>query len=208
VQNVVANIPESVGGGDYNYDTVQFGFNKRFGANLFVQSSVDYQWRDELRTTQGPPPSTSPLNSDPISPGYFQNVFPEVSNRQNNTNWQGRLLARYVFPYDIGFAVNLRAQSGWQYARVIQVPLPNAGTQSFFSENIENNRSDMVSLLDFRVDKAFPIRDTRLVLMLDLFNSLNSNQVSNFQLVNGANFNRIVATLDPRTAVVGVRFEF
>ena len=208
VQNVVANIPDSVGGGDYNFDTVQFGFNKRFGGNLFIQSSFDYQWRDELRATQGPAPSTSPLNSDPISPGYFQNVFPDVSNRQNSTNWQGRLLGRYVFPYDVGFAVNLRAQSGWQYARVIQVALPNAGTQSFFAEDIENNRSDTVTLLDFRVDKAFPIGNTRLVLMLDVFNSLNSNQVSNFQLVNGANFNRIVATLDPRTAVAGIRFEF
>ena len=208
VRNVVANIPEHVGGGDFNYDTLQFGFNKRFGAKLFIQSSFDYQWRDELRTTTGPAPSTSPLNSDPIAPGYFQNINPAVSNRQDNTNWQARFLGRYVFPADVGFAVNLRAQSGWQYSRLIQAPLPNAGTLSFWMEDIKNNRSDTVSILDFRVDKAFNLGRARIVAMADLFNALNSNAVSNFQLVNGANFNRIVATLDPRTAMVGIRLEF
>lgn len=217
VQNVVANIPDSVGGGDYNYDTLQFGFNKRFAGNLFIQSSFDYQWRDELRTTSNPAPSTSPLNSDPISIDYNQNVFPDVPIRQESTNWQARVLGRYVFPRDIGFAVNLRAQSGWQWARIAQVsnflgpngPTPlNAGTQSFFVENIDNNRSDTATLLDFRVDKAFAFGRTRVVAMFDLFNALNSNAVTNFQLVNGPNFNRIIATLDPRTAMLGVRFQF
>jgi len=32
--------------------------------------------------------------------------------------------------------------------------------------------------------------------------------VTNFQLVNGPNFNRIVATLDPRTVMLGLRFQF
>jgi hypothetical protein len=209
VQNVVANIPESVGGGDYNYDTVQVAFNKRFSYGLFLQSSFDYQWRDELRTTTGPAPSTSPLNSDPISPGYFQNVFPEVSNRQDNSNWQARVLGRYVFPFQIGLGVNWRAQSGWQYARLLRVVLPNAGTQTFFAENIENNRSDMVSLLDFRVDKAFTFGGKyRFTVMAELFNSMNTNAVSNFNLLNGSQYDRIIATLDPRTFQLGFRFDF
>jgi hypothetical protein len=32
--------------------------------------------------------------------------------------------------------------------------------------------------------------------------------VSNFNITNGTQFNRIVATLDPRTAQLGVRFAF
>ena len=206
VRNVVANIPESVGGGAYNYDTIQFGFNKRFGGNLFIQSSFDYQWRDELRQNVA---STSPLNSDPLGINYFQNVSADTGNRQESTNWQARILGRYVFPYEIGLAVNLRAQSGWQYARLLQVALPNAGTQTFFMEPIENNRSETATIVDFRVDKSFPLGgDARLGLMLDLFNVLNSNAVSNFGLVNGANFNRIFATLDPRTAMLGIRLQF
>lgn len=206
VRNVVANIPESVGGGDYNYDTIQFAFNKRFGGGLFIQSSFDYQWRDELRGTAA---TTSPLNSDPLPVGYFQNVFPDVPNRQNSTNWQARALARYVFPAGIGAAMNLRSQSGWAYSRLMSVPLPNAGTQRFFAEPIENNRSDAVSILDLRVDKAITFGGKyKVTLMADLFNALNSNAVSNFNLLNGSQFNRIIATLDPRTFQLGFRFDF
>jgi outer membrane receptor protein involved in Fe transport len=209
VRNVVANIPDSVGGGDYNYDTVQFAFNKRFARGLFIQSSFDYQWRDELRTTTNPAPSTSPLNSDPISPGYFQNVFPDVSNRQDNTNWQARLLGRYVFPYEVGLGANLRMQSGWNYARLLRVALPNAGTQTFFAEDIKNNRSDTVSIVDVRLDKAVTLGGKyRFTVMADVFNALNSNAVSNFNLLNGNQYNRIIATLDPRTFQLGFRFDF
>jgi hypothetical protein len=206
VVNVVANIPESVGGGDYDYHTLQFAFNKKFARGLFVQSSFDYQWRDELRQNAA---TNSPLSSDPLGINYFQNVFPTVSNRQSSTNWQGRLMGRYLFPYEVGFAVNLRVQSGWQWARLIQVPLPNAGTQTFFLENIENNRSDTAGLVDLRWDKSFRFAQKyRVLVMADLFNVSNSNAVTNFNLTNGANFNRINATLDPRTFMLGLRFDF
>ncbi|MBI3265326.1 MAG: hypothetical protein HYZ58_19525, partial [Acidobacteria bacterium] len=178
------------------------------GGGLFFQSSFDYQWRDELRNANGR--STSPLASDPIAIAYNQTQFayPSIANRQNNSNWQGHVLGRYVFPYGIGFATNLRAQSGFNYVRVIQASLPNAGAVSFFAENIEGTRSDTTPLLDFRVDKSFKVDRYRLTLMADLFNSLNSNAVTNFFLNNGANYNRIIATLDPRTAMLGARFEF
>lgn len=206
VQNVVANIPESVGGGDYDYDTIQLGFNKRFPGGLFIQSSFDYQWRDELRENGA---STSPLNSDPLGITFFQNVNPAVSNRQESTNWQARLLGRYVFPYELGVSANVRAQSGWQYSRLLRVALPNAGTQTFFAEDIDNNRSDEVVIVDLRADKAFTFGGRyRVTLMADLFNALNSNAVSNFNLLNGSQFNRIIATLDPRTLMLGARFGF
>src|SRR5262249_16338590 len=88
-RNVVTNLPERVGGGNYNYDTIQLAFNKRFGGGLFVQSSFDYQWRDELRQNSA---TNSPLSSDPLGVAYFQNAYPAVPNRQKSTNWQGRLL--------------------------------------------------------------------------------------------------------------------
>jgi len=206
VSNVVTNIPDSVGGGNYNYDTLQFAFNKRFPGGLFVQSSFDYQWRDELRANSN---STSPLNSDPLGIGYFQNVNRAVSNRQESTNWQARLLGRYVFPYEIGTAVNVRAQSGWAYSRLLRVTLPNAGTQTFFAENIKNNRSDTVTIVDLRLDKAIKFGGRyRVTVMADLFNVLNSNAISNFNLLNGTQFNRVIAALDPRTFQVGFRFDF
>jgi Carboxypeptidase regulatory-like domain len=206
VRNVIASIPESVGGGDNNYDTIQTAFIKRLGSGLFFQGSFDYQWRNELRTTANP--SNDPLVSDTLGLDYFQNVNPDVSNRQKNTNWQARMLGRYEFKYGIGTAVNLRIQSGWQYARLMSVSLPNAGTQVFFLENIENNRSDTAALLDLRVEKALQLGRYRVTGMVDLFNLMNSNAVTNFNLSNGTRFNQINATLDPRTVMLGARFQF
>ena len=69
----------------------------------------------------------------------------------------------------------------------MSVALPNAGTQMFFLEDIKNNRSDMASLLDLRVEKSFRFLEKyKVVLMADLFNALNSNAVTNFNLSNGS----------------------
>jgi hypothetical protein len=204
--NIVTNVPDLK---EANYDTIQLGFNKRFAGGLFIQSSFDYQWRDELR--QANSASTSPLNADPIGVGFYQNsaAYREVGNLQKSSNWTARTMGRYVFPWDVGVGVNLRVQSGWPYARRLQASLPNAGTVFFFAEPIDNNRSEVVPILDFRVDKAFRFADRyRITLMADLFNAMNSNSVTNFVLLNGTNFNRIVATLDPRTFMVGGRFDF
>jgi hypothetical protein len=191
--------------GSFKYDTLQFAFNKRFGAGLFITGSYDYQWRDELRGTT---PSTSPLNSDPLNVAFFLNPNPSVSNRQESTNWQGRAMARYVFKYDIGAAANLRAQSGFAYARIVSdVALPNAGTLRFYQEDIKNNRSDTVPILDFRVDKAFPLGRYKVSALFEIFNVTNSNAITNFVLTNGS-YNRVIATLDPRTAQFGLRFDF
>lgn len=205
VQNVTTNIPENVGGGDYTYDTVQVAFSKRFSRGLFLDASFDYQWRDELKQNSA---STSVFVTDPIAVGYFQSVYPDAPNRQENTTWQARLSGRYLFPYEIGVGLNWQTQSGWPYARLVNVALPNAGTQTIFLENISENRSDTVSPVNFRVDKSFSIGSRRLTAMLDIYNAFNVNPVYNFNLVNGAQYNRIIAALDPRTLQLGLRFEF
>jgi Carboxypeptidase regulatory-like domain len=200
--NQFINFPD----GSYKYDTVQFAFNKRFAHGLFIQSSYDFQWRNELRRADAP--STSPLNSDPLQVGFFLNPNPTIDNRQKTTNWQGRLIGRYVFKYDVGVSANLRVQSGFGYSRLISATLPRAGTLQFFSENNENNRSETVPILDLRFDKAFRIGRYRFTGMLDVYNLTNSNAITNFTLVNGASYNKIIGTLDPRVLQLGVRFDF
>ena len=210
VRNVIMNIPGD--GGDSNYDTLSFAFNKRFGKGLFVNTSFDYQWRDELRqaasSSGGPASSNSPLSSDPIPVGFYFNAYPNVPARQKTTVWSAHVSARYQFKYDIGVAANYNGQAGWPYARLINVSLPNAGSTTFFQENNDQNRSDNVHLLALRVDKAVQLQKIRVTVMFDLFNALNTNAVTNFNLANGANFNRINATVDPRTAQIGFRVEF
>jgi hypothetical protein len=65
-----------------------------------------------------------------------------------------------------------------------------------------------VSLLNFRLDKGFTIGGHyKLTGILDLYNVLNANPVTNFSLSNG-NFGRVIAALDPRVAQLAIRFEF
>jgi len=205
VRNQFTNIPDAVGGGAYNYDTIEAAFNKRFAGGLFVDSSVDYLRRDELRSNGA---STSAFATDPLAIGYFQNVNPAVSNRQRSSTWQARLSGRYEFPMAIGAGANVQVQSGWPWTRLISATLPNAGTQTFYQGNIGDHRSDTVPLVGLRADKAWRVGGRKVTAMLDVFNLLNSNAVSNFTLLNGANFNKILAALQPRTMQIGARLEF
>ena len=86
--------------------------------------------------------------------------------------------------------------------------LPNSGSNTFFMEDLSNNRADTISLLAFRLDKAITIQRFKITGMFDLFNVLNTNAVTNFNIANGSRFNQINATVDPRTAQVGIRLEF
>jgi len=203
------NIPDS----DFHYDTIEVAFNKRFSSKFFVQTSADYQKRNELRSADIPDwGSTSPLSADPIGVNYFVNVNPAVSNRQKTTTYHFQLLGRYTFPFEIGFAANYRYQSGFPYSEIIAdadtSPGVNVAPSLFFVENLKENRSDNVSLLNFRLDKGFTFAGHYKVTgIFDLYNVLNANPVTNFSLTNG-NFGTVIAALDPRVAQLAIRFEF
>ncbi|MBI3402341.1 MAG: carboxypeptidase regulatory-like domain-containing protein [Acidobacteria bacterium] len=202
------NYPDS----DFNYDTIELAFQKKIGTKIFVQTSFDYQWRDELRsadiTDTG---SSSPLSTDPIGVFPQISVNPAAGNRQKTTMYHMQLAGRYTFPYDIGFGANYRFQSGFPYALIVpdgSVPLNVCNFEcSFFSTNLDQNRSDSVNLLNFRLDKSFPVAKGKITAMLDMYNLLNADPVTNFNLVGG-DFKKVIATLDPRVFQVGIRLEF
>jgi hypothetical protein len=189
-----------------NYDTIQFAVNRRMRGGLFLQGVFDYQWRDELRTRSA---STSPLNADPIGKGFAIDHSADVSNRQNTVNWNLKLLARYDFQYDLGMSVNLRHQSGFNWAPIHRVSIPNVGTQAIFLENLDQNRADNVTIIDFRVDKIFNLGGSyKLTGMFDISNILNSNPENNFIVTTGGAFGNIIEWLPGRTFKVGLRFTF
>lgn len=207
VRNVIRNLPDSTNGGAATYDTLELAFNKRFPSGLFVDASADVTSADDLRNAGST--SNSPLTqADPIGIGYFENPYPAVSNRQQTSVWSARASGRYTLPLAVNIAANVRVQSGWNHARVISVALPNAGTQRFWYEDLASRRSDTVPLISARLDRTWAVWKTRLTGMIDVFNLINANAVTNFNLSNGATFNQINGALDPRTLQVGVRLEF
>ena len=200
-------------GMDAAYDTIQAAVNRRFTGGFLLQASFDYQWRDEFRSASGE--NRSPLFADPLVVGsgghgrIWQNHSLDVGARQVTTNWGGRLLARYTLPREFGLSANLRHQSGWPYALIQRVDIPGTGTnQPIFLGDLSENRSENVTIVDFRLDKAFSVGNgRRLTLLLDIYNLFNSNAVTNFSLRTG-DHERIIAALDPIVMKLGVRFQF
>ena len=195
------------------YDTLQAAVNRRFTGGFLLQASFDYQWRDEFRAAAGE--NRSPLFADPLVVGsgghgrIWQNHSLDVDARQATTNWGARLLARYTLPYDVGLSANVRHQSGWPYAPIQRVDIPGTGTnQPIFLTDLSENRSENVTIVDLRLDKAFDLGASgRVSLMLDLYNLFNSNAVTNFSLRTGDN-ERVIAALDPLAMKLGVRYQF
>ncbi|HVC20316.1 MAG TPA: hypothetical protein VNE16_09570, partial [Vicinamibacterales bacterium] len=196
------------GGGAQNFDTIEVAFTKRFQKGLFLDTSYDWTRSNALFSPYDF--SASPTTqADPISTGYYVTPYPTVGTAQKSTSWVWHLSSDYEFPYQIGVGLNFEVQSGWNYAPIIGVNLPNAGYQQFFLNNLSTNRSDTVPLLNVRFDKAFDIRGGhRFTAMLDLFNITNSAPITNFQILNGASYNQVVNLLSPRTLELGFRFEF
>jgi outer membrane receptor protein involved in Fe transport len=147
--------------------------------------------------------------SDPLGVAFFQNHNAAVGNRQKSTNWGMRLLGRYVFPADVAVSANVRHQSGFPWAAIHRVNIPGTGTSPFFLESIQNNRSENVTIVDVRLEKAFRLGErARLTGMVDVYNLFNSNPETNFVLRTGSAFRGIIAALNPRAFKIGVRFQF
>jgi outer membrane receptor protein involved in Fe transport len=87
--------------------------------------------------------------------------------------------------------------------------LPNVGTVPIFLENIDNNYSETVTIVDFRVDKGFTFGGKyTATVMADVYNLLNSNAETNFNLRTGSGFNQIIEWVGGRTLKLGLRFQF
>jgi carboxypeptidase family protein len=199
-------------GSDFTYDTIEVAFTKRFGTRFFFQTSADYQWRNELRSANIPDVgSSSPLSTDPIGVFPQISVNPNAPNRQKTTMYHAQLAGHYTFAYDIGVGVNYRLQSGFPYALIIPDGTVDLNVCNFncafFTQNLDAHRSESVNLLNVRIDKAIPIGKTKATLMLDAYNILNADPVTNFQL-SATSPRNVIAVLDPRVFQMGFRFEF
>ena len=102
-----------------------------------------------------------------------------------------------------------KLQSGFNWARVISVPFPNAGSFNVPAEPLSSNRTDNVSILDLRAEKKITFGGAgKVSLLADLFNATNSNVVTNARITTGTRFKEVISVLDPRVFRFGVRYTF
>ncbi len=201
--NLVTNWPAADSA--FNWTTVSLGVNRRFRNNFFWNAYLDYQWRHEGRT---PGQSTSPLTTDPVGVGttYQYGFIPLL---QDVTNWQFKSAGRYLLPYDIGTAATFRFVSGFPWAPLLSIGVPNVGTQTIFLDDLNNRRSDTVAILDFRVDRELALGDTaNIQLIVDLFNALNNATETNFIMRAGDRFRDTIEWIQGRTIGFSARLTF
>ena len=107
--------------------------------------------------------------------------------------------------------MNYRFQSGFPYSLVVPDGTVNLNVCNFncafFATNLDQNRSESANLLNFRIDKAVPVGRFKASVMLDIYNILNADPVTNFNLSVGSP-RTVIAVLDPRVFQLGFRLEF
>ena len=64
-----------------------------------------------------------------------------------------------------------------------------------------------MSIIDFRLDKSFRMKSTRLTVMVDVFNIANYGTVTAWRSTT-VNYQEVTGILDPRVVRLGVRFSF
>ena len=130
--------------------------------------------------------------------------------QQETTFWNYKLNGRYLLPFGFATGVSYKLQSGYNVARTITVPLPNAGNEVIHAHSLKDNRADNVHIVDYRFEKSIDLggRRGKLVGLLDIFNAFNSDTIVNYRVITGPAYNQIIALLDPRMIRFGVRWDF
>jgi hypothetical protein len=174
-----------------DFHTVEVAINRRFSGRWMLLSSFGYTWR-----------SLGTANYRPAD-----RLFLDDNGQEQTTLYNYKLIGRYTLPFDIGLSGSWKLQSGVQWGRTVSVRFPGDGTRTVRVEPLNANRAPAVSILDFRVDKSFRMRGTRLTAMLDIFNTANYGTVTGFRQTT-VNYREVTGILDPRVVRFGVKFNF
>ena len=193
------------------YNGLVIALDKRRSNGWQAFGSYTFSRTSGLQASSGAAADGAQLST--IAPN---NTFGRDPN--NLTNAEGRLpndrphIFRVMGTVDVprtGFviAANLQYFSGKPWAASTQVVLPQGDTRILI-EPRGTRRLSSQSLLDLRVSRTFGSSGRRVELLLDVLNLLNDTAEEAVATDNffSANFARPTVFMDPRRAMVSVRF--
>ena len=148
-----------------------------------------------------------------------QGIIGEIFSAANaQTNSRGRLFfergyvvkwsAMYQLPYGIRGGSVARYQDGQHFTRVVIAPDLNQGVDFVPALARGLTRFTYTFTLDTRLEKQLPGRGRRAVLILDVFNLLNTNNEIEEDEVTGPAFRSPTAVQPPRSVRLGIRVTF
>jgi hypothetical protein len=174
-----------------DFHTVEFALNRRFSGKWMLLTSFGYTWRSQGTANYRP----------------ADRMFLDENGQEHTTLFNYKLIGRYTLPWDVGFSGSWKLQSGTQWARTVSVNFPGDGSRTVAVEPADANRAPNVSIIDFRLDKSFRMKNTRLTAMFDIFNTANYGTVTAWRSTT-VNYQEVTGILDPRVVRLGVRFSF
>lgn len=195
--------------GSSNFNTVEVGLNRRFAGKWMVLTSFGYTWLHQIHSMVSSTSNTGVAGN--LRNFYYrpsQLMFGD-NGYETTTNWNYKIIGRYVLPYDVGLSGSWKVQSGYQWGRVTSVTFPGDGAQNIRMEPATSNRAPNVGIMDFRIDKSLRFGKLgKLTGQIDMFNLLNSGTVTVFRTTTGTTFKEVLGILDPRVIRFGVRYDF
>jgi hypothetical protein len=199
--------------GQGEYQTVEFGMNKRQTGRWSLAASISKRWNRDHATTyfgQNLRSVTTPSTpNDLINTDDGQFVF---------SMWTAKVNGSYEFPWRIRVTPALRFQSGQPYGRTVLASAAygiggtggiNYGTARILREPIGTRTQDDIVIFDVRAEKYIGLGGARRVgLFLDVYNLTNSDAQQNITWNSGGSFERPTSIVPPTIARFGLKFDW
>lgn len=142
---------------------------------------------------------------DPNDPNSLINNEGHVGN---TTPWMVKFAGAYLLPYEFMISANAKFQPGFPLDRDLYVYGFNQGSFTIRAAERGEYRMPTVHLLDWRISKILDIGTSKLELMFDMFNTLNSNASIREIETIGPSLGQASIIMPPRCVRFGARFTF
>jgi hypothetical protein len=146
------------------------------------------------------------------NPPLADNPNAEINIADNTWEWEAKVSGAYLLPAGITAAANYQNISGTAFARQVNFITGGTSTVPSLLANVDpigSYRNPAQNLLDLRIEKAFRFSaGHRLVVRLNIYNSLNANTTLTVQQQSGAAFLQPTSILPPRLFELGATYAF
>ena len=188
--------------GNNRYHALGVTLNKQYADNYSFLVSFNADYRD-LRDNapRNPNEALHGPQSGGTGTGSYQFALP-------SWNYVLRVSGSYQLPWGLLFASSFNAQSGEYFFREVQI-------RDALNQNIairvesQAGRYEWTKIWDNRLSKRFKTFGNQSVEgIVDLFNSLNTNTITNQTNRNGSTYLQPTEIIAPRVFRLGVRYRF
>jgi hypothetical protein len=194
-----------------SFTTFDFEVVKRFSKKWQMVTGFDV---NQYKTWRFAVANGSDIQTDTTGRAQDPNLL-KYNNGLNYWHWQYKALGSYELPFGITGAATLRVTKGEPYGRTINSSGLSQGTLNLTVEPMGAFFYPTVKIFDLRAAKSFRLGESwgKVEGIVDLFNVFNAATVLSVNTQAGVDavgptFGRVLQTLNPRVARLGVRWTF